>query len=237
VAVGLCGGFLALVARDDSDATILGRIFTPDTVDRWRKRASTPKDVSWRLAVLASETQEGSAGRSSRSLFKLRAMRRAWEHYLSVAHGVGLLDGVHGKELTGRLRSPDSEDFRSGISECLAAWYLAHVLGFDIRPRPAGRDGSRLEFLVIAAGMEIHTEVKAPHRGWPEGSACMGDESDMLQGALERANKQFSSGALNLLIISALPHASLRGARSAHHRLLRQDGLHLARRHGARHCS
>ena len=200
LALGLYGGLLALL-DDKQEHPVIRRIFTRETLERWERRAQTSRGVRWQLDVLLSETREVAARHPERFLSKLRAVRRVWTDYLPTADSLGLLDGRHGRDVIGRLRSTDCENFRSAMSECLASWYLARVLGFSIVPRPAGRSGSRLEFAVSGPGFDMHAEVKAPRRDWPEEGASCGDESDMLQGALEAANKQFASGVHNLLIV------------------------------------
>jgi hypothetical protein len=125
----------------------------------------------------------------------------ALDTYLSAAYAVGLLDGESGKELCARLASPDDANFRSAKSECMAAWFLAGKLRLEVKPRPTGRPGHPLEFGLEADGIEIHAEVKAPRRD-VSNDVWSGDDSDLLQRAVESANKQFRHGVANLLVIT-----------------------------------
>jgi hypothetical protein len=86
------------------------------------------------------------------------------------------------------------------MSECFAAWYLAGRRRLCLRPRPAGRDGRCLEFSIKCDGGDINVEVKAPYRPVTE-EFFWGDDSDLLEGALKAANKQFAKGQRNLLVV------------------------------------
>jgi hypothetical protein len=127
----------------------------------------------------------------------------AWETYLDAARALKLFEGLLGTDLLNRLRDADDTNFRSAMAECEAAWFLAGKLHFKISPRPPGRSGRTLEFLLKRDNVEISTEVKAPGREIT-GNVWWGDDSDLLQQALESANKQFEEGTKNLLVL--VPH-------------------------------
>jgi hypothetical protein len=112
----------------------------------------------------------------------LRAYKSAWEVYLFAAFACGLFDGDHGKDLRARLTGVDDDSFRSAMSECLAAWYVAGHLKLAITPRPEGRPGHPLEFAITHRDGDINVEVKAPHRAVTT-TFWWGDDSDLLQGA------------------------------------------------------
>lgn len=125
----------------------------------------------------------------------------AWDIYLYAAFAVGMFEGVHGHELRRRLTGPDDDSFRSAMSECLAAWYLAGPLGLSVGARPEGRPGHPLELLIRHPDGDINVEVKASYRRLVEG-VFYGDDSDMLESDLKKANKQFSEGVRNLLVLT-----------------------------------
>ena len=99
-----------------------------------------------------------------------------------------------------RLTGIDDDNFRSALSECMAAWYLAGHLKLRIEPRPEGRSDHPLEFALKLPEGDIKVEVKAPFRPIPTG-AWWGADADLLERALEEANKQFGEGDRNLLVI------------------------------------
>jgi hypothetical protein len=120
--------------------------------------------------------------------------------YLLAAFACGLFEDPHGADLRARLTGSDDENFRSAMSECLAAWYLAGRLRLRVEPRPEGRPGHPLEFVIKLSSGDINVEVKAPYRQITD-DAWWGDDADLLQSVLRNANKQFEAGARNLLVI------------------------------------
>lgn len=90
--------------------------------------------------------------------------KRAWVDYIEAAWAGGMFDGDDGKELLARLRGVDDEGFRSAIAECFACWFFAKQLELPVSPRPQGRPGKKLEFLVQFPTGSACVEVKAPYR-------------------------------------------------------------------------
>lgn len=160
-----------------------------------------------RLAVLEVGGPMPSSEWPQRRWRWLRARKAAWEAYLDAAFQCGLFEGTSGKELRARLTGRDESNFRSAIAECLTAWFLAGRLRLPLSPRPEGKGGRTLELLARGDGVDIHVEVKAPHRPITT-DTWSGDDGDLLQGALEAANRQFASSMANLLVI--VPQLRLR---------------------------
>jgi len=174
----------------------LWAIFTPKVIDALR-RIENPSDfLDFRLRVLAA----GGPSSATWPGQSLRAYKSAWEVYLFAAFACGLFEDPHGADLRARLTGSDDENFRSAMSECLVAWYLAGRLRLRIQPRPEGRAGHPLEFVIKLPDGDINVEVKAPFRQIT-GAAWWGDDADLLQSALRTANKQFEAGARNLLVV------------------------------------
>jgi hypothetical protein len=174
----------------------LWAIFTPDALRQLSLIGNPSNELTLRLQVLAagglnSHNQRGQA---------LRAYKAAWEVYLFAAFACGLFDGLHGADLRSRLTGTDDDNFRSAMSECIAAWYLAGKRKLPIEPRPQGRPGHPLEFVVGLADGGINVEVKAPYRPITS-NFWWGDDADALQSVLHSANKQFAAGQRNLLIV------------------------------------
>jgi hypothetical protein len=172
-------------------------IFTPDVVASWRRMPNPTESVKLRLKVV------GSGGLNPN--FPNRpypAYKAAWERYPFAAFACGLFQGPHGKDLRARLVAPSDDNFRSALSECLAAWYLAGRLHLPLRPRPAGQGQRVLEFIIEHVGGNINVEVKAPNRAIRANAEffCGGDE-DLLESALDHANRQFPRDTRNLLVI------------------------------------
>jgi hypothetical protein len=174
----------------------LWEIFTPDVIAKLRQERSPSSRLQCRLAILDA----GGLNPSWQNR-ELRAFKAAWEAYLTAAFAIGLFDGVQGKELRARLTGTDDNNFLSAISECFAAWYLAGHRRLSVRPRPPGRDRHLLEFLIECAGGDINVEVKAPHRQFAGETFWWGDDSDLLEGAIQHAQKQFAKGQRNLLVV------------------------------------
>lgn len=170
-------------------------IFTPDVIADLQRVRSPSEPLRTRLAILhAGELNPSSLNR------ELRAFKAAWEAYLTAAFAIGLFDGEHSVDLRARLTSSDDGNFFSAISECFTAWYLAGRRRLRLRPRPAGRGKRCLEFSINCDGGDINVEVKAPYRPLTE-EFFWGDDSDVLEGALKEANKQFAKGQRNLLVV------------------------------------
>jgi hypothetical protein len=120
---------------------------------------------------------------------------------LQVALDCGLLEDSHGIDLRARLTGTDDDNFLSGISECLAAWFVTRTLHLQIKPRPTGRSGRVLEFAIVLPRGDIDVEVKAPRKltTGPQ----WGDDSESVKQAIFSANRQFKPGNRNLLVIAA----------------------------------
>lgn len=135
-------------------------IFTPDVIRQLSLVGNPSRDLEFRLQVLAagglnSHTPRGQA---------LRACKAAWEVYLFAAFACGLFENPHGPDLRSRLTGVDDDNFRSAMSECLAAWYLAGKRKLHVEARPEGRPGHPLEFVLKLSDGDINVEVKAPFR-------------------------------------------------------------------------
>jgi len=122
--------------------------------------------------------------------------------YLESAFACGMFDGDLGADLRARLAGRDDENFLSGITECLTAWFLTRRLGLAVTPRPAGKECSILEFAIGAPDGDILVEVKAPRR--PVARAIAGgpiEDVDIIRRVIRQANRQFKVGRRNLLVI------------------------------------
>jgi hypothetical protein len=116
------------------------------------------------------------------------------------AFACGLFESNHGADLRARLTGSDDNNFRSALSECLAAWFLARRLHLKLEARPEGQSGHPLEFAIKLNDGEIKVEVKAPYRPITS-NFWSGDDADLLESALQQANKQFGPGDCNLLVV------------------------------------
>jgi hypothetical protein len=174
----------------------LWAIFTPKVIAALRRVENPSRLLDFRLSVLGAGGLNSAAGPGQ----VLRAYKSAWEVYLFAAFACGLFEGAHGADLRARLTGTDDDNFRSAMSECLAAWYLAGRRRLRIEPRPEGRPGHPLEFVLAIPDGDINVEVKAPYRPIT-GDVFWGDDADALQQALRAANKQFEAGARNLLVV------------------------------------
>ena len=182
-------------------------IFTADVIRRLESHRNDSDEIKFRLEVLNSAKVQPSSPTEACRLTKLTRKRALWERWVDAASRGGLFDGNEGTELRSRLAGVDDNDFRSGIAECMVAWAFSDDLGLRISPRPAGRDGSVLEFLAQAPSQEIHVEVKSPRNldelTEPEGGAVdVGALAKALGRALESAAKQFNEGAANVLVLA-----------------------------------
>lgn len=164
-------------------------VFTEEVLAALHARPSKSEYLEHRLAVLGV-----------RAPF-LRAAKAAWEAYLTAAFALGLFSEPYGADLRARLTGTDDDAFRSAMAECLAGWLLAGKLKLAISPRPEGRRGRPLEYLIAHEGGDIRVEVKAPHHAIPANGVWSGDDSDLLAAALKSANEQFDAGVRNLLVV------------------------------------
>jgi len=170
-------------------------VFTPVAIAKLQQVESPTDRLRTRLAILHA----GGLNPSPLNR-ELRAYKAAWEVYFTAAFAIGLFDGQHGAELRARLRGTDDNNFSSAMSECFAAWYLAGHRRLTLRPRPPGRRGRLLEFAIECPGGDINVEVKTPYRPLTK-DFFWGDDSDLLEGSLQEANKQFARGQRNLLVV------------------------------------
>jgi hypothetical protein len=173
----------------------LRAVFTNEVIANLSARQNPTDQLTHRLKVLRTDGQQPGFFAQRR-----RALKAAWDTYLHAGFALGLFHGEQGSELLSRLTGPDDDSFRSGMSECLAAWYLAGPLKLTVEPRPEGRPGHPLEFVIRHSDGDIYVEVKSPYRALPEG-VFSGDDSDMLVAGLREANKQFAKSAKNLLVL------------------------------------
>lgn len=171
-------------------------VFTDEVIERLQSRENPTEQLQHRLKVIAAHGQ-----RTGFFHHRRRALKAAWDTYLYAGFALGLFEGEHGGELLSRLRGVDDASFRSGMSECLAAWYLAGPLGLTVEPRPEGRPGHPLEFVIRHSGGDINVEVKAPYRPMLTEGFAWFDDSDMFVSSLRDANKQFHKTTRNLLVM------------------------------------
>jgi hypothetical protein len=187
---------LAFVPREP-----LWALFTPDAITSLRRVSVPSTMLDFRLAVLAAGGLNPSYANR-----RLRAYKAAWEAYLVAAFSCGLFEGKDGIDLQARLTGIDDDNFRSALSECFAAWFLAGRLKLELEPRPEGQSGRHLEFAIRLRDSEIKVEVKAPSRPITS-DFWRGDDADLLESALQQANRQFRPGDSNLLVV--VPHLRL----------------------------
>jgi hypothetical protein len=178
-----------------TSAEPLWDVFTPEVIAKLQQVRSPTDLLKWRLAIL-----HAGGLNPSRLNQELRAFKAAWEAYLTAAFAIGLFDGEHGADLRARLTGADDTNFLSAISECFAAWYLAGHRRLQLRARPAGQGKRCLEFAIGGQDGDINVEVKAPYRPLTD-EFFWGDDSNLLEGALQEANKQFAKGQRNLLVV------------------------------------
>ncbi len=149
----------------------------------------------------------------------LREKQRKWREWIGVAWNSGFFQEPYGGDLRSRLAGKDDDGFRSALGECMACWALSQDLRMSVSPRPKGRDACVLELSVETERGEIHVEVKSP-RLVEDSRSSDGDITasdggafdarwavEPLSRALQSANKQFSDGCQNVLIL-ALPELS-----------------------------
>lgn len=178
----------------------LSDVFTTAVISQLRSIRSPSEHLRCRLAILSAGGLDPSPLNR-----ELRAFKTALEAYLTAAFAIGLFEGADGIDLRARLTGHDDDNYLSAISECFAAWYLAGRRRLNLKPRPAGNRQSRLEFLIQHPDGNINVEVKAPHRpivAAPAAAAFWwGDDSDLLEGAIKQAQRQFAKGQRNLLVV------------------------------------
>lgn len=122
--------------------------------------------------------------------------RRAWTTYVAHAALEGLLDA----DLNERLVSPDDDQFRGALAECMACWFFAERLQVRLR---------RSETQVGKRSPDFHThenvrvEVKAPYVPVP-GNAWSGDDRAVIRKATQDAAGQFVHGTINVVLLAPL---------------------------------
>lgn len=172
-----------------------------------RDYPSASEQLRFRLDVLAASGPYPSDEDVAYDLCFLRARKAAWETYLYAAFACGMFEGTEGQDLRARLTSVDDANFRSGMSECETCWFLAGRMKLPVDPGAPGRDSKNLEMQILLADQIVGVEVKAPFRETPRtppGRARLvpaGEDSDKIERCLKAANKQFSKGGPNVLVI------------------------------------
>jgi hypothetical protein len=169
-------------------ADVIGRFLTDDHLREIAPLVGQPvpthcKDVRDRHRILTAT----EAGNSTGDLLQ----QSAWSMYVDAAIKCGLLPET---ELESRLHGTNDDNFRSAISECMAAWYLGG-LGFEVKPRPEATTSRNVDFLLNKSGLDLYTEVKAP-------CPPAGDGAPSLRKSISDAGAdQFKRGRVNLLVI------------------------------------
>ena len=128
------------------------------------------------------------------------AHRHAWASYLRAAKGAGLLDDP---EMLPRLLGDDDDGFRSAMSECCTAWYLAHHRRARVRPNPATKKTKNFDLVVERRGVTAHVEVKAPYVPLLS-SNWSGDDAKVLRRCVEDSGVQFGKGNPNVVVLVPL---------------------------------
>lgn len=190
-----------MIRESKMPTDVLRDVFTSEVLEKLRSQQNPTQGLLGRIEVLIARGPEPFDPLKREGFRRLRKLKAAWEVYLTAAFAIGLFDGKNGEDLRSRLRSPDDENFRSGIAECMAAWFLAGKQRLPVQPRPIGRKGP-LEFSIKQLDGDIHVEVKAPYAPILDRvTFSWGDDSHLLQRAIESANKQFNDDVRNLLVI------------------------------------
>lgn len=197
---------------------VLDYVFSEETKQRWAER-NTP-NVQWRLRVLGASGPYPSDSTRANEIRCLRAKKAAWDTYLYTAFACGMMNDERGADILARLRSNADDDFRSGIAECLACWFLAGRMRYALDPIAVGRDGRNLDMRILIDNVDVGVEVKAPYRERPVKGGWTGGESDKIAQSMDAANKQFRDDRPNILIL--VPHLRIPMYQS------RDDLLHAA---------
>lgn len=179
----------------------LREVFAPEILTRLHSASNPTRSLLYRLDVIEACGPYPSDPHRAYELRYLRARKAAWHAYLYTAFVCALFEGGRGADLHGRLTSPNDDDFRSAMSECMACWYLAGKLKLRISPSAPGRDGRELDLGVELPDGSAGVEVKAPYRPLPEEQVHWGDDSDLLKQCMDTANKQFTDECPNILFL------------------------------------
>lgn len=167
---------------------VIGRFFTDKHLREIATLVGQPvpthcKDVRDRHRILTATPEGKAAGDLT--------LQAAWKMYLEAALTCELLPDT---ELESRLHGTNDENFRSAISECMAAWFLGG-LGFEVKPRPESMAKRNVDFLLNKSGLDLCTEVKAP-------CPPAGDGTPSLRKCICDAGEgQFKRGRINLLVV------------------------------------
>jgi hypothetical protein len=185
----------------------LDAIFTADAIRDLAQHSNRSAEIKFRLDVLNSHRIRSSSPAEALALADLEGKRALWQRWLHAASSCGLFVGKDGNDLLSRLRGRDDNGFRSALAECMVCWAFSDDLGLRISPRPQGRDGSVLEFLVQAPSQEMNVEVKSPRNldelANPDGGAVdVSAPAAALARALDKAAKQFNERIANVLVLA-----------------------------------
>ena len=171
-------------------------IFAEGVLRAWREEIASPP-VRERLDVLAATGPFPSEIGPRLRVRELRARRAAWETYTGAAHA---LDVLHFGRLT-HLRSTDDDDFRTAMAECLAAWFFAGRLKWQVSPQPVAT-ARPLEMRIPGRKVEVEVAVRVPFLGRPVRRIASVDDLDLLLHEVRSAAHQFSDGGPNLLFLA-----------------------------------
>jgi len=183
-------------------------VFTKEVLGNWKRKAEHSEDLKFRLRVLSACGPYPSDRLRAREIRIYRAWRAAWDAYLYAAFANGMFEGDKGRDIRARLTGIGTDGFRSAMAECLSCWFLSGPMRFRVDGIAPGRNGKNLDMVVILPDGNIGIEVKAPFRDIPtpesgSGAVCWsGDDADKIIRCLEAANKQFTDGIRNILVIA-----------------------------------
>ena len=174
-------------------------VFTDEVIQEWVERRNPSDFLKSRIASITTPLSNSDKRLAEYEITRYRIRREAWNIYLYAAFACGLFEGDDEEDLRARLRSPDDQDFRGAMAECMVCWILSGKYKLNLSPRPQGRGNRVLEFLAKTSFGEINIEVKAPYRERLQ-SWC-GDDSDILKRCIDKANSQFAEDRINMLVI------------------------------------
>ena len=179
----------------------IDRLFTSDVLERLAGlerplAAINGRDIAERHRILTSRGPAGTANE--------RAILDTWSNYVAVGERCGLLDA----DVVARLTGDNDNDFRSGLSECAAAWFLSDQLGVEVRPRPDPPTGRGVDLLAVRDQGEVYVEVKAPYVERPP-RHWAGDDADRLVHCIREAADQFRPDRANLVFLVPILRAEV----------------------------
>ena len=177
------------------------RILDIPTINKWRKIPNPSLELYFRL-IVAQSFHNIPCDYSIHDPACIKSFCDIWNLYFKKARECNLITSKDKDNVTRRLRDVNDANFFGALGECMTCWFILEKLKLQIVTNPAGRLGKVLEFKIPFRDTDIKIEVKSPYVKENPSLTCYSMDGENLARVIDKANKQFEEGNINILFIT-----------------------------------